>query len=285
MCGDRTPQHQPPFYYYVVQGPEKDNSHGRLQWWLNSLRTAYNNLFDIWSQKPPCSGECLIMGGASDAWVTYGHSTARSVYFQLRAFAAFDPNALPNACGSKGVMLRFGGMTLNGNIANCYGIDNWGQTSAACPTTSTMSADFQRIVTQADDEAFFDEVGAPGDIVLETDGAVVTISVDTGVEVKHKEDSCPQPTLDFAWRCAQEGGVSDPQACHAGTPPSPPTPPVPPTPPTPPPVPPPSGWKPCSPEAVHCCNPDVSPKQFCPGGIPCGHCGGNACACPTTLLV
>merc|ERR1712048_287243 len=127
--------------YYAVKGPEKDNSEAQMQQWLDALRTAYNNLFDIWSKRPPCSGECVIMGGASDAWESYAHSTARSIYFQLRAFAAFDPHALKNACGEKGVMLRFGGMTLDQDRrVTCRGKDTWGQTGASCPTIAKLSS-------------------------------------------------------------------------------------------------------------------------------------------------
>jgi len=261
MCGDRTRQHQEPFYYYVVQGPATSNTNSKLQWWLNSLRTAYNNLFDVWAQNPPCSGECLIMGGASDSWVTYGHSTARSVYFQLRAFAAFDPQALPNACGQKGVMLRFGGMTLDGATATCYGND-WGETGAHCPTVTNMASDFHSMVTQSDDNTFFSQAGAPSTMTIETDRAVATITFGEGVTVKKKLGSCgQQPILNHAWRCGGVGGISDEGACLSGSPPSPPGP-------TPAPTPTPPGP---SPGAT--CN--VGDSVRCPGTT--ANCAGNQC--------
>lgn len=233
MCGDRTPERQLPFYYYVVQGPATNDSMDKQLWWLNSLRTAYSNLFDIWAQRPPCSGECLIMGGASDAWVTYGHSTARSILFQLRAFAGFDPHALPNACGSKGVMLRFGGMTLDGSTVTCNGIDGWGETGAHCPTVSTLPDDFQQLVTLADDSDFLARAGPAAGLTLETDRAVISVG-STGIHVREKADVCasiPQPTLDLPWRCSATGGVSDAGTCSNGAPTPTPTPP--PSPPSP----------------------------------------------------
>lgn len=280
MCGDRTSQNQLPFYYYVVKGPEKDNSQTQLQSWLDALRTAYNHLFDIWSQRPPCSGECVIMGGASDAWESYAHSTSRSVYFQLRAFASFDPHALPNACGVNGVMLRFGGMTLDDDSAvTCQGKDNWGQTGASCPTIAKIASNFKDIVTVADDSSFFAQAGSPGNIMLETDRAVVTISLDSGVEVKQKRTSCPKPTLDIPWRCNGRGGISDKAGC-ASTPNPGPSP----TPPSPQPAPSPHHWVPCS--RGQCCNPHSAVPQYCPGGILCHECGGgNACQCPNSILV
>lgn len=276
MCGDKTPDNQLPFYYYVVQGPASSTDHSSYLWWLNSLRTAYNNLFDIWSQNPPCSGECLIMGGASDSWVTYGHSTARSVYFQLRAFAAFDPYALPQACGSKGVMLRFGGMTLDGATANCYGKDSWGQTGASCPQTGTISANFHAMVTQQDDESFFNQAGSPTEIKLETENAVATISLAEGVKVQEKAgSSCGVgPALNHAWRCTAHGGVHDEQACTSkwGPSPTPPSP-VPPSPSPTPPSPPPS--PPSPPAPAGSCN--VGDSVQCPGSSV--HCAGSEC-CP-----
>lgn len=215
MCGDRTPEKQQPFYYYVVQGPSGSQTDYWKLWWLNSLRTAYNNLFDIWSQRPPCSGECVIMGGASDAWESYDHSTSRSILFQLRAFAAFDPHALPNACGSKGVLLRFGGMTLQANnVVNCEGVNSWGQTGAACTNLTPIPEDFYKIVTSADDADFFNEAGTPGEMRLETDQAVTTISSLRGVHVEKKSVcNAPQPTLNLAWRCEGQGGISDNSSC------------------------------------------------------------------------
>lgn len=53
---------------------------------------------------------------------------------------------------------------------------------------------------------------------------------------------------------------------------------------------PPGTWAPCSQGDV-CCNPNVSPRQVCPGGAQCHACGGgNACRCPAaaanaTMLV
>jgi len=264
MCGDRAQQNQLPFYYYVVQGPAGDNSQAQLHQWLDALRTAYNHLFDIWSQRPPCSGECLIMGGASDAWESYAHSTARSIYFQLRAFAAFDPHALPNACGTKGVMLRFGGMTLNDDgTATCYGKDGWGQTGASCPTEGKIDSNFHQLVTQADDATFFSQAGAPSKLVLQTDQEIVTVSIDSGVHVEYKRSmSCPQPILEFPWRCEQRGGVSDPAACSATSPgPSPAT--------TTSPAPRPS------PSPTPSCR--VGESVVCPGSL--RHCAGNQC-CP-----
>lgn len=284
MCGDRTRQKQHPFYYYVVQGPAaKDVPHSSLLWWLNSLRTAYNNLFDIWSQNPPCSGECLIMGGASDAWVTYGHSTARAVYFQLRAFAAFDPQALPLACGSKGVMLRFGGMTLTGDdTANCLGKDKWGQTGASCTTIEKIAPNFYDIIMQADDDSFFNQAGNPGELTLETDRAVATISSAEGIFVNEKvgaKSSCGvQPTLNFDWRCKAQGGISDSKACLSGTSPTPapgPSPPAPPSPgPPTPPAPPAPGPSPAPPGPTTC---KVGDAVHCPNSKTM--CGGNQC-CP-----
>lgn len=217
MCGSRMPEQQMPFYYYVVQGPAYATaSDATLLWWLNSLRTAYGNLFDIWSQQPPCSGECVIMGGASDAWVSYDKSTTRSILFQLRAFAAFDAGALPNACGTQGVMLRFGGMTLDeDNLVTCEGIDEWGQTGSSCTTLTVMPDNFYDIVTLADDAEFFSQAGAPSEIRLETDRAVATISSSKGVEVLSKKNECrtAQPTLNFPWRCTEQGGISDNATC------------------------------------------------------------------------
>jgi len=157
------------------------------------------------------------MGGASDSWVTYGKSTARSVLFQLRAFAAFDPYALPNACGTKGVMLRFGGMTLDGDTVNCFGKGSWGQTGASCPTIAKLPANFHDIVTEENDYTFFAKVGTPSEMTLETDSAVASLSFVDGVSVTEKvgaRGGCGvQPTLDFDWRCKNQGGVSDPKAC------------------------------------------------------------------------
>lgn len=216
MCGDRTPAHQPPFYYFVVQGPAGDDSRRTQLWWLESLRTAYSNLFDIWAQRPPCSGECLIMGGASDAWVTYGHSTARSVLFQLRAFAAFDPLALGSACGDRGVMLRFGGMTLDGSTVTCQGQSGWGETGAHCPTVTQLMPNFHDVVTAADDDAFLSQAGSLGSLTLETDAAVVTIDTTSGVQVRPREvHACnaAQPALNIPWRCSTTGGISDANRC------------------------------------------------------------------------
>lgn len=232
MCGKKTPDEQLPFYYYVVQGPPNSKAPttvARLQKWVDSLRTAYNNLFDIWATRPPCSGECLIMGGASDSWVTYGQSTARSVLVQLRAFAAFDPLALPNACGDKGVMLRFGGMTLDNGKVLCNAKGNWGQTGAQCPTEDNLGSTFSDIVLLEDDLEFFKLVpGGPGTtelnlgskMTLETDQAKATISMEDGVTIEHKisssAGSCKgiqQPTLNMDWRCKATGGVADLGAC------------------------------------------------------------------------
>jgi len=220
MCGKKTASEQLPFYYYVVKGPpnsKNPTTTAAKKKWLDSLRTAYNNLLDIWAQHPPCSGECLIMGGASDSWVTYGQSTARSVYFQLRAFASFDPQALPKACGKKGIMLRFGGMTLDGNTVTCKGKDNWGPTGAPCPTEDDIEPDkFHDLVTQEDDAAFFDAVTTFSQMTLATDRAVATISMTEGVKIMPKDSflcTVPQPTLNMDWRCKNTGGVSDEKAC------------------------------------------------------------------------
>merc|ERR1711972_1048937 len=239
---------------------------------------GYNHLFDIWSRRPPCSGECLIMGGASDAWESYAHSTARSIYFQLRAFAAFDPHALRNACGEKGVMLRFGGMTLDQDgTATCQGNGTWGQTGASCPTTVKISPSFNEIVTVPDDVTFFARAGSPGTTVLETDRARVTVGVSSGVEVNEKI-SCPKPTLNYPWRCSGQGGISDAAACFSAPGPNPP--PTPPTPPSPSPPSPGPGphWVPCHTGA--CCNPHTPTPQYCPGHILCGDCGTDSCQCP-----
>jgi len=187
------------------------------------------NLFDIWATRPPCSGECVIMGGASDSWVTYGQSTARSVLVQLRAFAAFDPQALPNACGPQGIMLRFGGMTLDNGKVTCNAKGDWGQTGAQCPTQDDLGSTFHDIVTLDDDNEFFKVLpGGPGgldhglEITLETDQAKATVSMEDGVTIQHKSlssslrdscDSIPQPTLNFDFRCKATGGVSDFNGC------------------------------------------------------------------------
>lgn len=286
MCGDKAPEQQLPFYYYVVQGPATDQSTSSQLWWLNSLRTAYNNLFDIWSQKPPCSGECVIVGGASDAWVTYDHSTARSIMFQLRAFAAFDPHALANACGPKGVMLMFGGMTLNGNAVSCEGEPGWGQTGASCDDDTSLPSDFYNIVTTPDDDTFFSQAGSFSGMTFETDRAVVKIDPATGVQVARKESATcgAQPSLNHPWRCAAHGGVNDESACAgAGGPTTTTT----------------TGttttgngttsttkagsWQPCA-YVPHedCCDPTASPAEFCQDGRQCEPCGGsNSCACPS----
>lgn len=227
MCGKKTRDEQLPFYYYVVQGPanhEGPTSVGRLQKWIDSLRTAYSNLYDIWASQPPCSGECLIMGGASDSWVTYGQSTSRSVMVQLRAFAAFDPKALPNACGTKGVMLRFAGMTLDNGKVLCNAAGNWGQTGAQCPTEDELGSDFSKIVLESEQDIDFFKLLPNGPtglfhdgfkMTLETERAKATISLEDGVKMTNKRPSsgaCPQPTLNWDWRCKATGGF-DKAAC------------------------------------------------------------------------
>lgn len=256
MCGDRSHEKQHPFYYYVVQGPSGDESESTQLWWLNSLRTAYSNLFDIWAAQPPCSGECLIMGGASDAWVTYGHSTARSVYFQLRAFAAFDPHALPRACGEKGVMLRFGGMTINGSVVSCYGQDDWGQTGASCPFMSMISDDFNTVVTQPNDDSFFEQAGKLSEIRLETESSIVTVSPASGVQIREK-DVCnaARPTLNIPWRCSEQGGVSDRSMC---------------------PSPEPAACTVAPPNNGGCCS-DCPTKYYCPANKGCYEAGQDGC--------
>jgi len=156
------------------------------------------------------------MGGASDAWVTYGKSTARSIYYQLRAFAAFDPHALSNACGEKGVMLRFGGMTLDGVTVRCRGKDGWGETGAKCPEERAIDANFYQMVTQADDNAFLSQAGETSEMILETDRAAARIRP-TGIELWEKSgSSCPQPMLNLQWRCEEQGGVSNRTDCLWG---------------------------------------------------------------------
>merc|ERR1711939_902795 len=49
--------------------------------------------------------------------------------------------------------------------------------------------------------------------------------------------------------------------------------------PSPSPTPSPASWQPCS--GGVCCNPHLSPAQFCPDGEQCQPCGGgDACQCP-----
>jgi len=175
------------------------------------------------AQKPPCSGECLIMGGASDAWVSYDQSTARSILFQLRAFAAFNPHALPNACGSKGVMLRFGGMTLESDgQVNCQGSGNWGQTGASCTHLTELPANFHDMVILEDDDTFFAQVG-PLDsgiaLTLQTEDTDAFVEFGKGVTLKEKirePAQCagpyPQPTLNIEWRC-ESYGMKNKTAC------------------------------------------------------------------------
>jgi len=214
------------------------------------------------------------MGGASDAWVTYDKSTARSVYFQLRAFAAFDPHALSNACGPKGVMLRFGGMTLDADTATCYGKEGWGQTGATCHHMGKIAENFFDVVTQQDDDAFFAQAGAPGFMTLETDRAIATISLAEGVTVKEKSQCNEQPTLNFPWRCEAQGGISDQKSClwNSPSPPSPTPPPAPsPSPPTPSPRPPMPGTRCKVGDPVKCPNSGVmcEGNQCCRDGSTC----------------
>merc|ERR1712217_278872 len=118
-------------------------------------------------------------------------------------------------------------MGLDGDTVNCYGLDKWGQTGAACTTQTKILSNFYNIVTQVDDNDFFAQAGAPSEIFLETDRAVVTINMASGVEVTEKFTTCnaPQPTLNVPWRCAAQGGISDSKSClWSPTPPTPPSP-------------------------------------------------------------
>jgi hypothetical protein len=70
---------------------------------------------------------------------------------------------------------------------------------------------------------------------------------------------CP-PETKYTWTLFCPG--SDP-----GPAPAPPSPPAP-------------AWVPCSASSAACCNPNTSPKQYCPGHIECQQCGGgNSCEC------
>lgn len=153
---------QVPFYYYVVQGcgsgypscisNPRPGQLGYGQNWLQDTRIAYSNLFDIWAKNPPCSGECIIMAGGSSVWTTYGTAipTNLGILVQLRAFASFNPHALPDACGNKGVMLRFAGMAIE--------TDGTVTCSFPCPTQRKLPANWRDIASAKTDEDFWQMV-------------------------------------------------------------------------------------------------------------------------------